>query len=491
MILLALVIPATLGFLSTRFLLRKSPLPYSWLLSSVMAFPLGLGICSLVLFWSYVIANGFGRSLTLLVLIVLFIIAMGLQIKASWGRPSPISLHPGPVLGNIFNALNPKTNSRTSLFRNWAITLAALLFVYLFLHYTYYFIGKVVWNIYGGWDARYFWNLKAKFYFRVPAEWKGMFNPILDWAHPDYPLLLPGAVAWGWITAGKELLIWPPIVDYAFFCSLCFLVIWYLSAHVSWWNGLLAGCYLLTVHMFRFWSTTQYADIPLTFFFTSAAILLLLAIRSKDKHLFLFSGLLAGLSAWTKNEGLFFVLWLGLTGAAILLRSRSMTRQEKKSMILYFLGGLLVPLATVVFAKVVLGVKGGEYIGSGRNLSDYIRLLFFDAAKTKFIALCFLVFKSTYSQWQGLWILFLAGLLAGNRDRFKDYRWIFAVLIAGIELGYFVILHVSPNDPKLQVETSLMRLMMHGAALAMVFTFEAIGPLFRAQRKSDPVLSPG
>ncbi len=45
-----------------------------------------------------------------------------------------------------------------------------------------------------GWDAFSIWNLHARFLFRGGTAWRDGFTSIIPWSHPDYPLLLPGAI---------------------------------------------------------------------------------------------------------------------------------------------------------------------------------------------------------------------------------------------------------------------------------------------------------
>ena len=45
----------------------------------------------------------------------------------------------------------------------------------------------------GFWDAFMTWNVAARFLFRGESHWQDAFSP--SFRHPDYPLLVPGAVA--------------------------------------------------------------------------------------------------------------------------------------------------------------------------------------------------------------------------------------------------------------------------------------------------------
>jgi hypothetical protein len=238
------------------------------------------------------------------------------------------------------------------------LTLGAFSFFLFFLiHYVRYFLGQTTWNVIGGWDARYFWNLKAVFLFRDPAQWKGMFAPPLYWSHPDYPLLVPGAAAWQWNFLGAETAAGPVLVDFVFFVSLCLLVLWYLTASASLWAGLLAAGFLLSVPAYHFWSTTQYADVPFCYFATAAGLLAVCARRSGAPGAFFLAGLLAALGAWTKNEGLFLAIWTALI--ALILLARPAAGMNRTAC----LAALICALALILPAPAAIKV----FFAPGRN----------------------------------------------------------------------------------------------------------------------------
>src|SRR5258708_34030247 len=65
----------------------------------------------------------------------------------------------------------------------------------------------------GIWDAWALWNLRARFLFRGgPEFWRDAFSPHILWSHPDYPLLLSGAIALCWTIAGAESALAPQLI---------------------------------------------------------------------------------------------------------------------------------------------------------------------------------------------------------------------------------------------------------------------------------------
>ena len=75
-------------------------------------------------------------------------------------------------------------------------------------------------------------------------------------------------------------------------------------------QGLLAGAVLLGTKAFVMLGAAQYADVPLAFFILASVLLLALddAAEQSSPGLVLLAGLCAGLAAWTKNEGLLFLV---------------------------------------------------------------------------------------------------------------------------------------------------------------------------------------
>jgi hypothetical protein len=160
----------------------------------------------------------------------------------------------------------------------------------------------------GGWDAWAVWNLKARFLFRDGEAWTHAFSPLIDWSHPDYPLLLPGAVARLWTWAGAELFRAPVTIAFLFTFSTVALLTSSAGLLKGRTQGLLGGILLLGTLDFIGQGASQYADIPLAFFMLGALVCTFLVCRDVPMAFrwMLLSGALAGCAAWTKNEGTLF-----------------------------------------------------------------------------------------------------------------------------------------------------------------------------------------
>ena len=292
-----LLAAALLGFLFLFHSFQKSRFPFKLLFCIALSPAAGLSLCSLILFFAYLVSGAQGKLLSSFFYTALTVFLI-LRILTT---PSP----PAKELPGL--SLRKKLLKMPRL--PFLLSLAASgVFLFTFFHFMQLFIRASCLGAYGGWDARFFWNVKASFYFREPALWKNMFSPLLSWTHPDYPLMLPGSIAWGWNWQGKETLLWPAVVSLVFMLSLAFLIVWYLAAFTRAWSAWLGAAFFFIITLYAYWAVSQYADVPLAFFMTAAGVLLVMAFHTKENALFLCP---AGWREWRpgpKTKG--FFLWL-------------------------------------------------------------------------------------------------------------------------------------------------------------------------------------
>jgi len=173
----------------------------------------------------------------------------------------------------------------------------------------------------GGWDAWMIWNLRARFLVRDP-DLRAAFSPdLLLWAHADYPWLIPGAVAQGFVLAGRETRL-VPLAIAAEFGVLAVSVASLTATRLygSRW-GLLAALAILTLPAFPILVSNQQSDIPLGVYLACAGALIVLACARDERpaRMLALAGFAAGLGAWTKNEGVLYAVCLAL---GLLVRTR-------------------------------------------------------------------------------------------------------------------------------------------------------------------------
>ena len=470
------LIPAALGYFTLAILLRGTPLRWKELFLLAASVPTGFGICSLILFFSlWVIpSRAMAISLTSGIGSALFLGGFLLWLHSRDASRS------GTAFATFrFDPCLKKFSASIPQDRNAALKSALSVFSFLIFLITLWiviqcFLLSVSTNVTGGWDARYMWSLKAKFMFRAPEAWQGMFSPVISWSHGDYPLLWPGTLAWGWNWLGQESLLWPPWAALCFYVSCVLILVWYLGTQVSPLAGWWGGTFSLLLIPPLFWSVSLYTDLPLAFFITVSALLLLVALRSGHKRLFLVSGLMAGLAAWTKNEGLQFLVLTGLLlGGLRILESRK-APSGPRALPFPFLEGCCLPLVTALIFKVFLG-KGGEYLDIGHSLGNIFAMIFSKNAEASLIFRAFAAHWIDFASWKGLWIFFFTACIAWCFKKSRnDYAGVLPVLIGIINCGYFMAFLISPADLKWHLATACQRLLIHTAPLALVFSFEML-----------------
>jgi hypothetical protein len=226
---------------------------------------------------------------------------------------------------------------------------SALLALYFFIVAVGVISSLLLQNQGGVWDAFAIWNVHAKF-LNAPGNgaWKAVFAPIMAPSHPDYPPLLPALVAQGWLYVGKSIPLVPVSVAFLFTVASFLLIASAVTHASSAAMGALACTVLATSSVFLGVAMSQYADMPLAFYFLLTVAFLHRAdsSNSRPRGLYLLAGLSAGMAALTKNEGSLFLVALGGGRLVYLLRGGDFRRNFKA--LTWVLAGL-APLLFVLF----------------------------------------------------------------------------------------------------------------------------------------------
>src|SRR5271170_3763649 len=186
MILLCLAAVWLIGTLLLRFLF---PAPLRWSLESLLVVSLGAGLgIGIVSSLYFLCLVAVGPNLAILASLeaAALVAAAALAVTAR-ARSLEFGWAPGPVVPVYFTLLLMA-----------AAALAAIIFV---VH--------SIFKPHGEWDAWSIWNLRARFLFRSGSSWTHAFSNRIAWSHPDYPLLIPGAVALLWTLARADSTLAP------------------------------------------------------------------------------------------------------------------------------------------------------------------------------------------------------------------------------------------------------------------------------------------
>src|SRR5579872_404851 len=174
-----------------------------------------------------------------------------------------------------------------------------------------------------GWDAFAIWNLHARFLFLGGASWRDGFTALIPWSHPDYPLLLPAAIAHFWSYLGNANPIVPAVISVTF----AFITLALLYSSLYRLRGvnaaMLATLTLASTPFFVSQGASQCADVPLSFYFLATITLFCLHSQhvQSASGIIALAGLSAGCAAWTKNEGILF-LFAAIVGQLLALFTR-------------------------------------------------------------------------------------------------------------------------------------------------------------------------
>ena len=462
----------------------------AWPLILSVSIPVGLGLSSL-LYFGWCLLAGPARPGFLLLELVLIAAGMLVCWKIHRDSSRTLSLHLSPrgakgTRAQTFTAtasdaaqtelapapLEAEAAASKPTILSWALTallalLAAAAAAY-FLIYTRYAPN-------GSFDAYAFWNLKARFIFRDPANWQAAFSPLLSWEfHPDYPILLPMNTAMAWFQVSRETPYVPAIQAALFTLSGAGLLWSALHAVRGWSQAALAALILLSTPLFVLVGVWQLADIPLATLILAACILIsLYFLHPDEKRGFLtLAGLSAGLTAWTKNEGLLFLVLTSLLLLVFSLRGREDKRQGLKELLAYGMG-LILPLAALLVFKLALA-PANDLVGS-RSPAE-LSALFFDPQRWRITFRLMAAEAGNFGlSLFTVWLLPLAYLLLAGRRPLQDGHrqtlrfWITAFLF--LLAGYFAAYLITPHPLEWHITHSVERLYLHiyPAMLWLVF----------------------
>src|SRR5262245_36960185 len=126
----------------------------------------------------------------------------------------------------------------------------------------------------GEWDAWAVYNMKARFLFRGGEYWKDIFIEPTGWTSPDYPLLVPAAIAACWTVIKRDAVVVPIIIAFLFTFGTIGVVGRGVSILRGKTQGLLAALLLICTPFLIVHGANQYTDVPLAFFLAATLVLL-------------------------------------------------------------------------------------------------------------------------------------------------------------------------------------------------------------------------
>ena len=338
-----------------------------------------------------------------------------------------------------------------------------------------FLLKSVIKDPHGYIDAVGFFNLMARVLFRGGEDWVNFYS-LIKWnglglqkleymdmvfpqlLHQSYPLLLPGYIAKTWYYISEDTTTVPIIVTIMFTFSTIGLLYTSLSILRGKSQGLLATMLLMGSPIFFQCGINQVADVPISFYYLSAIILFALSerISEKNKSLMVLAGLMAGLSAWTKNEGLMFVLLVIVASAIVNIPAKGLKFYIKK--LLPFVIGFLPVLLAIIYFKIYLAESSYVFAHGSSSIIDKL----IDPSKFLIVSKVFLKNLFIYNT-GAIFVLFVYYILLGSNVAIKQNVVISTFLIVFVLyiLGLFTTYLISPLEPTCMITGSLKRLVTH------------------------------
>lgn len=448
-----------IGFFVVSLLWRRGRQPNrDTILRCCLAVGFGFGMSSCLFFcWLYLIGSSsryFGRSYIVPELVA----ALGLGIAYFYSSR-------GPILSN------GEDYDRREEYDSLLDRLIPAVFYLVLSCSVLTFILTALSHQHGEWDAWSIWNLRARFLARGTEHWRNAFVQSQGVPHADYPLLLPLTIARGWKYIGSEAVLVPIVVAFLFTFSSVGILCSSLAILRSKRTGYLAGMVLLSVSSFVSHGASQYADVVVGLFMLCAIVTVAMyheMPNGENVRCLVLAGLAVGFCAWTKNEGLLFLLvFVGVSFLLAGWRGGWRVRVREASM---FTIGLLPVLAVVAWFKVGLAplnyLQPGNYSAQGAmqyylepgSISEKLTTMLRYRVVAKTMARELLFFHARIVGITPLLILYAlctrlrkSGMLSASAG--------FAILVLML-VGYFFVYITTPLNLVHQLNTSLVRLLL-------------------------------
>src|ERR1051326_4254310 len=303
------------------------------------------------------------------------------------------------------------------------------------------------------WDFWAIWGLKARVFFEIHTiDWRFLESRWNDFAHPDYPLLLPLNYVYTALLGGGWNDRWLGAANVAFAAAFL-LVVRELVARGA--TPLIARTITFGATTFALSGFIGLAEAPLIAFGGAAILFLRRAAVFDDAAAMKHGAVLAGLAACTKNEGM--ALLVAIAVALALSRVRLVWR--------------LWPAFAIALPWVILraihhlptDLAKGSFVGRVVSRTSHIGT----AGE--------LLLRDLHAPW--LWSAILVAILVVPhafrvRERFVLLAFLF-------QLGIYVVTYLgTPFNIEWQVETSWPRLTAHVAAPLLVTVMLMLARMF-------------
>jgi len=324
----------------------------------------------------------------------------------------------------------------------------------------------------GDWDAWAIWNQHARFLFRGGGGdgWRGLFS--IAWSQPDYPLMLPASVARVWAYAGNESTLGPILIAMILGIATVALVVTTLEGQRRW----IAGALVLGATTFLTQVPSQCADVPLACFIVATfAVSFGDVLRDsrganpESRTPALIAGATGAMAAWTKNEGVVFLLLMFFIALIVSARRRD-GRQ-----LLWSIAGAAPVFIAVVWFKLAMAPASG--LVEGQSLTVILTRLL-DPERHMTVLGLMARHAMRWSAPIAFAIFPIVSLVAaGMATRIGGVVRVMAIVLALMLVSYYLVYVTTPFDITWHVTTSVDRLLLQlwpGLVLTVFLGLESL-----------------
>jgi len=308
------------------------------------------------------------------------------------------------------------------------------------------------------WDFWAIWGLKARVFFEgLGIDWRFLSSPWNDFAHPDYPLLLPLNLVHAALWNGSWDDRWLGAITAAFGLATVLVVRSMVADEEPPIIASAAGLVAAGLGLSRF---IGLAEGPLIAYATGALLMIRRGVHERDDRALRNGALLLGLAASCKNEGIALLVTAAL---ALLFATREWRRVLR-------LWPSLVVAAPWLVLKAVHGLRSDLAVGP--LAARFVERL--GAADVILAAL------ARHLPDRLLWLALLLALLCIPAALRRREQFVLAATALQI-LIYITAYFMTPRDVLWHITTSWPRLTTHVMLPLAVVTLLMLAQVFRPE----------
>ncbi len=372
----------------------------------------------------------------------------------------------------IFNISQLRTKNRTSelpSFSFYKISLFEYIIAALLIFSISYAFFAALMRPVESYDAVAIWSLKAKILYLAHTMPKDFFvNPMVQAAHPDYPLLLPLSEVWFYTFIGSFN---DYLVKVLFPLNfLAFLVIFYAflkRAGVGRIYALIFTFMLSSIRQFNNYASNGYADLPMAVYASITFLALYFWIKEKNIAYFWTAFLSCIFSMWTKNEGVIVMLGMLLMVCINIFIQVKHEKRRLRSFNSVIIAAILLISFFAAWSLFKVSMNLHNDVVNAQALAGYKTINIFKRACAILYEYQRQAFGIKY--WNFVWLAFTIFIWLGAKKIFSGEDKYIVMPLLFIWLCYTAVYFITPQDIEWQLRTTTSRLLLHILPLAVFY----------------------